>query len=405
MRILHVAPDLAPASGGPVAVVLGLAGAQAALGHEVAIAATGAGREESPSVDGVIIRLFHSGFPPWRWSRGLGHFLARQVSGSDLVHAHTVWQYPTWAAGRACRLARVPYVLTFHGMLEDWAVSQRAWKKGIYLRLAGRGVLEHAAAVHATTDAELSASRGRIRAPGAFVVPNGLARSAYADLPPASRFGERFPALAGRRVVLFLGRLHPKKQPEIAIRAFHEACGGRKDVTLVLAGPSGPAYLRALRNLGDELGVASRIIFTGMLRGRMVQEAYRAASLFVLPSLQENFGMTVAEAMAAECPVVVSDRVGLASEIGRAGAGLVTPPTVGATAAAMARLLDDEPFRASMGRNGRRLVLERFTWERIVPDLMEVYRDILLGRRRSHAWRAPARVDARETESLLPPGA
>ena len=405
MRILHVAPDLAPASGGPVAVVLGLAEAQAALGHEVAIAATDAGRDESPNVDGVIIRLFPSGFPPWRWSRGLGHFLTRRVPDSDLVHVHTVWQYPTWAAGRACRLARVPYVLTLHGMLEDWAVSQRSWKKGIYLRLAGRGVLEHAAAVHATTDAELSASRGRIGARGAFVVPNGLARSAYADLPPASRFGERFPALAGRRVVLFLGRLHPKKQPEIAIRAFLEVCGGRKDVTLVLAGPAGAAYLRALRNLGEQLGLASRIVFTGMLRGRIVQEAYRAASLFVLPSWQENFGMAVVEAMAAECPVVVSDRVGVASEIGQAGAGLVTPPTVGATAAAMARLLDDEPLRASMGRNGRRLVLERFTWERIAPELMEVYREILSGRRSHAAWRAAATLHARGTESPLCPGA
>lgn len=201
-------------------------------------------------------------------------------------------------------------------------------------------------------------------------------------------------------MVLFLGRLHPKKQPEVTLQAFHRACSGDPGTCLVLAGPGEPGYVSKLTRTAQRLGLAGRVVFTGLLAGRAVQEAYRAAAVFVLPSWQENFGFTVVEAMAAACPVIVSDRMDLAPDVRAAGAGLIVPPTVGGTAEAIARLLADEPLRSEMGRCGRRLVLERFTWDRVAKLFLEACDDIRSGRRQSAVWRtAPEHAMAVRAES------
>jgi glycosyltransferase involved in cell wall biosynthesis len=129
------------------------------------------------------------------------------------------------------------------------------------------------------------------------------------------------------------------------------------------------------------------VLFTGLLKGGAVREAYRAASVFVLPSWQENFGLSAVEAMAAGCAVVISTSMDLAPDIERAGAGLVVPPRVEETAAAVRRLLEDEDLRSSIGRRARALVLDKFTWENCANHLGAAFDDILSGRRRSGAWR------------------
>ncbi len=392
MKILHVVPDLAPETGGPVVEVLGMATAQAAIGHRVAIAASNFGVRQAPDLDAISLHLFRCQFSPWRWTPELGRFLRREAKSYDIVHLHTIWQYPTWAAGLACGRARIPYVVSTCGMLAPWALAQKAWKKRPYLWFIERDTLRRAAALHYTAEGDRASSDAESWNHGHFVLPLGIPRSAYIDLPAPASFAKRFPATAGRRIVVFLGRLHYKKQPDVAVRAFHEACRDAPDTCLVLAGPSSPDYLRYLQRLANDLRIEDRVIFTGILRGPAVQEAYRSAALFVLPSLQENFGIAVAEAMAAGCPVVVSDQVDLSPDIRQAEAGLVATPTVEAVAGAVALLLRDEPLRRRMGENGRRLVLERFTWEKVAPDFVQVYEDILSGRRLSPAWRIPDRV-------------
>jgi glycosyltransferase involved in cell wall biosynthesis len=384
--VLFVLPDLCPSTGGPVTTVLGLARAFTVAGHDATIVATDFGANGFPHVPGVAVHLFPCLYGPRRWAPQISGFLRREVHQWDVVSIHTLWQFTTFAAGFACRRARRPYIATPHGMLDGWSLSQKRWRKQLYLWTVERHTLRGAGGLQATSEGERAKSRLERWNRSVFVVPWGVPESAYADLPGAGQLARRFPALRGRRLVLFLGRLHPKKQPEVALRAFATVCAGDSSTALVVVGPGEPQYIVGLKRLARQLDISDQVIFTGPLWGDSVREAYRAAAVFLLPSLQENFGHTVAEAMAAGCPVIVSDQVDLAPDVRAAHAGLVTPPTAEGTAEALRALLTQEAFREELGRNGKMLVRERFTWERVVGELTRVYEDILTGRRHSPAW-------------------
>ena len=387
MRILHVIPDLAPATGGPVTAALGLAEAQAAAGHYVAIAASDYGLNKAPEAKGVTVHLFPCRYKPWRWSPELGRFLEQEVAGYDIVLIESLWQYPSLSAGRACRAAGIPYLVSPNGMLDMWSLAQKAWKKKPYLRLVEGANLLGAAAIHLTSDGELVNSKLHGWRIPKVVIPLGLSETKYKALPSQTDFYQRFPELVGQRIILFLGRLHYKKQPDVAIKAFNEVCRNADGWRLVLAGDGEPVYVAGLKALAENLGIAERVLFTGLLQGRAVTEAYCAASVFVLPSWQENFGLSAVEAMAAGCPVIVSNRMDLATEIAEAEAGLVVEPNVEDTANALNHLLTKETLRREMGSAGQRLVKENFTWDKSARAFTEIFEDILSGRRRSPSWR------------------
>jgi glycosyltransferase involved in cell wall biosynthesis len=362
--------------GGAVTAALGMAEALSAAGLSVRLAATDYGHPVTAPA-AFDLRLFPCRYGPWRFAPALGRWLAREVRWADVVHVHTVWTYPTRAAARACRRRGVPYVLRPAGMLEDWSMGRRAWKKALYARLVESETIRHAAALHWTTAQEQERSARWAGARPAVVVPLGLPASAYQGLPPAAALARRFPALAGRRVLLYLGRVDPKKQPEVAIGALAELRRELPDAVLAIAGPGERRYLDSLAALADGLGVASAVHFLGMLRGAEVQEAFVGAAAFLLPSLQENFGLAAAEAMAVGCPVIVSPQVALAPLVSSHGAGRVAGATVPAVADAVRTLLADEPGRRAAGERGRALVRQRFTWPAVAADLIRAYERLL----------------------------
>jgi len=376
VRVLHVVPHLAREMGGPVTAALGMAEALSSAGVDVRLAATDHGHPE-PARAGFELRLFRCRFCPWRWAPGLGRWLAREVRWADVVHLHTVWTYPTWAAARASWRAGVPYVLRPAGMLEEWSMGRRPWKKAAYVRLVESATIRRAAALHWTAAQERDRSARWTGGRPDMVVPLGVAAAAYDDLPPAGALARRFPALQGRRVLLYLGRVHPKKQPEVAIGALSRVRREFPDAALAIAGPGERAYLDSLAALAEGQGVAGAVHFLGMLRGREVQEAYAGAAAFVLPSLQENFGLAAAEAMAAGCPVIVSPQVALAPLVASRGAGRVAEPTVPAVADALRGMLADEAGWRAAGQRGRALVLQRFTWPAVAGELIRAYERVL----------------------------
>ncbi len=379
MNVLHVIRDLSVATGGPATALRGLAAAQARSGLDVAILTTDHGGEAEPRPEGVAVEVVPAWPGSWGFAAGFRGAVERRIEKADVVHLHMVWDYPVWAAARAAVRHGKPFVLRPCGQLDRWSMAQKERKKRLYLKLFG-AQLRAASAVHFTTEGERDSARPAIGSTASFVAPIGVAESAYRDLPPKTAFASRFPALAGRRLVLFLGRLHPKKQPDLLIDAFAQIAQDIEDAHLVIAGPGEANYVASLEARVRSRNLGGRTTFTGPLAGAAVTEAYRAAETFALPSLQENFGIAIVEAMAAGCPVLVGDRLDLAGAIEAAQAGLVLPATREHFAEALRTLLTDPALAARMGAKGRELVLQRYTWGPAAEQVIDTYREIV-GRR------------------------
>ncbi len=384
--------------------VLGMAQALSEAGVKIRVLATDHGWRDPEGHRGFDIRICPCRFCPWRFSPKLAKALGEEAQWADLVHAHTLWGFPTLAALRASAWRHVPAILRPAGMLDAWSLGQRPWKKQPYLALFGRHLVDGVGAFHWTSSEECQSSPLVAADPRGFVIPLGLPPSVYRGLPDGTAFFDRFPNLLGRRVVLFLGRLHPKKQPDLVIRAFRAVHSEFHDAVLVLAGSGAPSHVKSLQTLVSRLHLDSVVSFIGMQHGREVQEAMVAARVFVLPSLQENFALAAAEAMAAGCPVILSSQVALARAVENHRAGLVVEADVSRVAEALRSVLGDPERARLMGENGRQLVLEQFMLDLVVPRLIAVYEDILRGIRTSPAWchRSP-NAEAIRSSGFRPP--
>lgn len=375
MKIVHIIRDIATETGGPVSAAVGMAQAQAAHGHDVTMIATDYGAKLMVTGDAMTLRLATCKLNAWRWAPDLHRILISALARADVCHLHTFWEYPIWAGARACRNLNIPFILSPHGMLDRWPLSQSSLKKKIYLKLLGIPVLNHAAGIHLTSERELDESELFGNKHKGKVIALGVPKSAYEDLPDSGAFAQKYAILNGKKYILFLGRLHFKKQPDLAIRAFAAAHKIHPEAVLVMAGPGEPEYVAELKSLACELGVTDFTLFTGMLVGRTIQEAYRGAKAFILPSLQENFGVAVAEAMAAGCPVILSDKVDLAPEVCGAEAGIVCPADVASMSNAIGRLLTEDRLFQELGNNAQNLIRERYTWDNQAQLLEQFYQN------------------------------
>lgn len=384
-RVLHVIPAVAPRYGGPSRALAGMCRAVQAAGVPVVVATTdadGDGRLQAgadgslPGLSGVRVqvcprRLSES----YKWSPDLARWLDDHVFEFDLVHVHAVFSHSTLAAGRACLAAGVPYIVRPLGSLDPWSLAQHGWRKTLLLKLGLGRVLQSAAAMHYTTadEARLAESAVDVLPPG-FVVPLGVEDDLFRDADDGR--DESSP-----RMMLALTRVHPKKGLDVLVDAFLAATRDPRagQWVLVIAGDGEPGYLAGLKRRAEAAGGAGRVQFRGWVEGADRRELFQRASVFALPSQQENFGLAVAEAMAAGCPVVVSPAVNLSSEILAAGAGWVVEPTVPALTEVFGTVVRNEQL-TERGRSARRLA-ERFRWSRIGEALAERYASLAAARR------------------------
>ena len=385
LRLLQVVPTYLPATryGGPIYSVHGLCKALAAAGHEVHVFTTNVDGPDDSDVplgrpvqlDGVQVSYFAS-----RWLRRLyvspamHRALARDVAGFDLVHLHSVFLWPTWAAATAARRAAVPYVLSPRGMLVKDLIARRGrWRKRAWVGLIERRTLAGAAAVHVTSALEADELRRfRLRLPGLVTLPNGV--EAPAVLDEGAVGDDVRQAISGGPFVLFLGRINWKKGLERLI----EAVARLDAVRLVVVGNDEEDELPGLRRLADDLGLGARMtVLPRAVSGQDKEALFAAARLLALPSLSENFGNVVIEAMARGCPPVVSPAVGAAETVARSGAGLVFDGSVTDLAHCMGKLLESADLRADLSSAGRAAAAADFRWEAIAGRMAAAYDAIL----------------------------
>lgn len=390
MKLLHVVASYAPAwrYGGPIQSVAALCQGLARLGEEVTVFTTNIDGQGNLPVpvgqpviqEGVKVHYFQVRQPRfWSFSWGLTQALRREVKSFDLVHLEGIFVYPSLAAGHFCRKYGVPYVVSPRGMLCTVAHEMKSLRKKVYLTAFEKRNLKAARAIHFTTADEerqkIPLDLGR----PAVVVPNSIDLEPFRSLPPYGTFRARYPEMAGKRLALFFGRLHPIKGLDRLSEAFSRVAHKLADVHLVVSGYDGEGYGERVRDALRRHGTLELVTFTGPVVGAEKLAAFRDCDLLVMPSYQENFGMAALEAMACGLPVVVSKGVYLYPEIERAGAGLVVDGEPAGLAAAMETLLEDPALRVRLGAAGRRLVRKRFSAERVAAEMRAVYRSILAG--------------------------
>lgn len=359
--------------------VLGMASAQIQAGQQVRILATDEWYDTRPVIPGCEIKIFHSHIPGWQWSPALSRALAKEVEWADVVNIHTVWSYVTWAGARASFAARVPYILRPCGMLDVWSMAQNQWKKKLYAAMIEGRNIRKAAALWFTSEEERNSARSFNYGASDFVIPLGVSVSDYLNPPAPGTFRKRFLSSSNERILLFMGRINPVKQLDLLIRSFAQLVDEFSDTVLVIAGPDENEHTKQLKSLTDSLGINEKVLFTGGLQKADVVAALFDAECFILPSLHENFGVAVVEAMAAGTPVIVSDRVGLAQFVSESRSGMVTKADLESFTSSIRFMLDNPVLAAEMGMRGRELALRHFNWETLVPRITAAYQTTING--------------------------
>jgi glycosyltransferase involved in cell wall biosynthesis len=260
-----------------------------------------------------------------------------------------------------------------------WALKHRKFKKKLYLALMGNIYLNHAAALHCTDPTEAEAvEKLRLHAP-TFVVPNGLDTQHFACLPTRGAIRQHLRIPEKAFLLLFLGRLHVKKRPDIAVEALAAAQSLSRETHLVLAGPDEMQLTPKLQAQAQRLGCTDRLHITGLLKGDEILAALADADLLLMPSEpeSENFGMSAVEAMAAGLPILVSEGVPVGPWAESVGAGRTAPCTADAFAKITCELLALSNNLKGMGKKGQTLARKKFDVAILAQQMLEQFQSII----------------------------
>jgi glycosyltransferase involved in cell wall biosynthesis len=383
-----VIPSVSAGQGGPSFALPLFAGALAGCNIQVTVASTdddGPGRRLKVPLGEVVSTqggpdaiYFRKNTEFYKTSWALRRWLQRHVAEFDAVHIHALFSFSSWAAARAARLAGVPYIVRPLGVLNEWGMeNRRRFLKRWSLRLVELPILRGAAAIHYTSKAEAREAALAHREIASFpgvIIPIPIARPESCD---ADLFYKRFPEAKDRPLILFLSRLDPKKGIELLLAAFHEVRQEFPNALLVIAGTGEKSYVESLRRTAGQLGCVEDVTWIGFVDGEEKRAALGAATLFVLPSYSENFGVAAAEALAAGVPVLLSDKVALAEDVRAAQAGMVVECSASAIADGLRQLLGDDALRARLGKKGRDFASENYSPNSIGRKLKNLYESVV----------------------------
>jgi glycosyltransferase involved in cell wall biosynthesis len=370
VKVLHVAPNISRAYGGPTYSLAAYSRASLALGSELTIAAPvpDSGDEWlADTLPGVELRTFRN------FERGafvaapaLHAWLRHHGSRFDVVHVHGLLNPVSSLAARACIRQGWPLVIRPFGTMSRYTFAHRRGAiKRVYSAILDRRNLRRARAVHFTTEIERdeSAWQGISWHDRAFVIPPPWLTGVPDDIRPPR---------AHRCTALFLSRLDPVKNVELLLDAWPLVQRASPNVQLMIAGDGDPVYVSELRVRAERLG--GSVHFLGYVDGVAKQKLLADADLFVLPSLHENFGIAVLEAMASGLPVVVTPEVQLSNFIEEHSLGLVSQRSPEALAHAIMGALGDDELNARCRDQGAALVTQHFSLQTVGEQLLEMYR-------------------------------
>jgi glycosyltransferase involved in cell wall biosynthesis len=386
MRVVHIASLYGSdvSKGGVARAASLLARGQARIGADVSVFASSAdvaGDLETREGEDHRGVSFHS-FPIRRgsrlsFSRAFLEACNERMGEFDIIHVHGIWSFTgTWAA-LAARRNNVAYVVSPQGMLNDWAMRFRAYKKIPYWYAVERHTVKGAAWIHFATDEEKRQARRWIGETKSKVIPIGVDLREFAALPPRGEFRDRHRIPRDAPVLAFLGRIHPIKGLSVLLKALARLKAEVPGLILAVAGPDEDGYRSELERLGRGLGIDGHLRWLGTIEEKSKLGFLSDADVFVLPSFSENFGLAAVEAMAVGCPVIVGRGVNIAPQVQAYGAGWVVSTEAEPLASAIAEALHNPEACRTAGKAGQQLVADQYDGEAVAREMLKAYEEHL----------------------------
>jgi len=398
MRVLHVIDGVDPRCGGPLYVLRNIIRRQVQAGYDVALAATNVQAVEpwapndeylrrmyaEPDFSGAEVYLGRAFGRSRPWSsyafspqcrRWLKRRVADPRTSPDVIHIHGVFSHVISQAAALGRRRSIPYLIEPFGCLDTTCFRLGAARlKKLFMHFTLRKILLQAACVHPASQYEADQLLRWIPGNNIRVVPHGV------DLPDS--YGReagwellsRFPQLDGKRVLLFMGRIHPIKRPELIVEAMACLKSKHPNLALLMVG-NDEGHMAVVYEAARKHGIEGAIVEGGFLRGELKRAAFAAADIFVQTSAHENFGVTVVEAMAHAVPALVTPGVAAHCFLDQSGAGLTVDDSPEAIAQGMETLLAGD--RDAIGGRGREFVERHLTWPRVIQQFEQLYQEFM----------------------------
>jgi glycosyltransferase involved in cell wall biosynthesis len=369
-------------------MVLGLSKGLANQGVEVTILTTDANGDNGQAAlevpldrpvkqCGYQIRYFHcSPFRRYKFSVDLLNWLAHNAQNYDIVHIHALFSPVSSLAAAIARTQQIPYILRPLGTLDPADLQKKRQLKQLYAALLEKPNLAGAAAVHFTSDQEAKVSERFGVVTRDCVIPLGV------DLPPVEAPVDIRAELgipADRPLLLFMSRIDPKKGLDLLLPALEQLVAEGERFHWVIAGtnPQDPLYEQTIRRQIQSSSLANCTTWTGFVTGARKTQLLQTADLFVLPSYYENFGIAVAEAMAAGVPVVISDQVHIWPQIQQAEAGWISACQTAALTQQLRIALHNSAERTRRGANAEAYAKQYYSWNAIAQQVITLYESVL----------------------------
>ncbi|HCY77262.1 MAG TPA: hypothetical protein DHV28_15190 [Ignavibacteriales bacterium] len=403
MKILHIIPSYMPAFrfGGPIQSVHLLNKTLIKKGVEVDVLTTNAGlsqeqreqilrqaqddKERWNDVDGVRVKyVSFIGYEHFNFSLTYVRELKNIIKNYDLVHITAIWNFPVLIGMLMGVLYNKPFIISPRGALYSETVKARkSTIKKIYFNALLKPLIKKSNSIHFTSELDRDRFFEYTKiSKNYFIVPNGLELDRIFSVVKFSAEATKFDLFTNNKYILFLGRINFIKGLDILIRAFSNLPAEFKEINLIIAGPDNEDYSYFLKKIISENNLKERVLFTGMLNFEEKICFLKHAELFVLPSYSENFGNVVIEAMACDCPVVISNKVGIYKEVDEYNAGIVVQTTEQSVTEGISKLLNNTELRKKTALKGKEMVKKYYDINKVADQMIKQYIKIII----SHSY-------------------